>query len=74
MNVKIGDSVISRFGPATIVGLELTPGPNFNEGVPVTIVGIESIKANKVVFSLSNGHWAYSDQIKVINNVSVSRL
>lgn len=74
MNVKIGDSVISCFGPAKIVGMELTPGPGFKDGDPISVIGIESIKANKVVFDLSDGHWVYSDQIRVINNVSVSRL
>jgi hypothetical protein len=74
VNIKIGDSVHSCFGIAKIEGMTLTTGPFDKDGDPVSVVGIESVKAGKVVFDLSNGHWAYSNQITAINNVSVSRL
>lgn len=74
MNIKIGDTVICRFGEAKIEGLTLTSGPGVANGDSVSVVGIESVKAGKVVFDLDNGKWQWSHQIKVINGVSVSRL
>jgi hypothetical protein len=74
VNIKIGDTVICRFGTAKVVGLTLTSGPNVASGDPVPVVGIESVKAGKVVFDLDIGKWQWSHQIKAINGVSVSRL
>lgn len=74
MNIKIGDTVLCRFGEAKIERMTLTPCPGVVSGDSVSVVGIESVKAGKVVFDLDNGHWQWSHQIMAINNVSVSRL
>ena len=74
MNIKIGDTVLCRFGTAKIEGLILTSGPGVASGDSVSAVGIESVKAGKVVFDLDIGKWQWSHQIKAINGVSISRL
>jgi len=48
---------------AMVTGLTLTKEPREKYGVDVSRVSIEEIAANRVLFSLDDGHWAYSDQI-----------
>lgn len=68
--IKINDTIHYRpsFGSGprtevTVVGLTVTDYPREKYGKDVTEVDIELVKQNKVVFSLSNGRWAYSEQI-----------
>lgn len=77
MNIKIGDEVgyaIGSYRPivgtAKIVSMELTE-PHKAEGVPISIVGLESVKAGRVVFDLDNNKWAYSDQIHSVNGIKI---
>jgi hypothetical protein len=74
MNIKIGDTILSRFGEAKVVGITLTPGPGINYGDSVPVVGVESVLAGKVVFDLDNNHWIWSDQVLAVNKVSIKRL
>mgnify|MGYP001426017399 CR=1 FL=1 len=68
--IKIGDSVVWRGGfgmdmplSATVEGMELTDNPREKYGESVDEVDLYSVRENRVVFSLGNGHWCYSEQI-----------
>jgi hypothetical protein len=68
--IKINDTIKYRgsFGggpiqTAKVVHMELTSHPRMKDGVSVQVVGIDSVKANKVVFDLDNNKWCYSDQV-----------
>lgn len=72
MKIKVGDTVMWRGGfgscvplPAIIDRMEVTTHPRCKYGKMVDEVAIELIEANRVLFTLDNGHWAYSEQIKV---------
>jgi hypothetical protein len=72
MIIKVGDRVNWRggFGAdtpkiATITGMDITEQPREKYGESVEEVDIDLIRQNRVLFSLDNGHWAYSDQIEV---------
>jgi hypothetical protein len=69
--IKLGDTVSYRgaFGggplkSAIVEGLTITKYPREKDGKDVVEVNIVDVKANKVVFDLSDGHWCYSDQVK----------
>lgn len=71
MKVKIGDAVKWKgaFGmdaPRTVhvVEMEVTDTPRSKYGKQVTEVDVELIKKNRVLFTLDNGTWAYSEQIE----------
>lgn len=68
--VKVGDKVewIGGFGtmPAqvvTVTGLELTDRARSKYGKPVNEVCWSDVLENRVLFTLSTGNWAYSEQI-----------
>lgn len=69
--IKLGDTVSYRGSwgynyhstIATVEGLTLTQYPREKYGKSVKEVNIDDVKANKVVFDLSDGHWAYASQI-----------
>ena len=68
--IKINDTIkySDMFGDgdmnsAKVVGMEVSSHPRMKDGVPAYIVGKDLVRANKVVFSLDNGHWCYSDQV-----------
>ena len=70
-SIKIGDDVKWRgcFGmdaarTATVTGMEITDLPRQKYGKKVNAVPVSLVRANRVVFNLSNGHWAYADQIE----------
>jgi hypothetical protein len=69
--IKLGDTISYRgafgSGPlksATVEYLKLTQYPREKYGEDVEEVNIDDVKANKVVFGLSDGYWCYSDQVK----------
>jgi len=68
--VKIGDYVMWRgcFGAdkprrVRVTGLDVTDHPREKYGEEVDSVSWDLVRQNRVVFSLSNDSWAYSDQI-----------
>jgi len=68
--VKVGDTVLWRgaFGSAPaqkakVVDMELTAGPRQKYGDTVEEAPWKAVLENRVLFTLDNGHWAYSDQI-----------
>lgn len=68
--IKINDTITYRgsfgSGPrksAKVVGLTVTKYPREKVGKDVDNVNVELVKQNKVLFSLDDGHWAYSEQI-----------
>lgn len=70
--IKINDTIKYRgfFGAGNLIEakverMELSKYPRMRDGDSVQVVDIESVRANKVVFSLSNGHWCYSDQVVI---------
>ena len=68
--LKIGDPVIWRGSwgsdapmEATVTHLEVTEQPREKYGREVPEVLWTTVRANHVVVSLDNGHWAYGSQI-----------
>lgn len=68
--INVGDTVTYRgaFGrdlpkQAVVRGLTLTDEPRSKYGQEVLSVGVDSVKANRVLFDLDDNHWCYSDQI-----------
>ena len=71
MNIKIGDTLVCvihgvRY-ESKIENIEIVERAGEKNGIPVPVVGIETVKANKAVFDLKNGKFAYSDQVLEIN-------
>lgn len=71
--IKIGDTVHWRgcFGmnapmSAKVVCMELTEYPRSKNGVEVDEVTVDMVAKNRVLFTLDNNHWAYSEQIEII--------
>jgi hypothetical protein len=68
--IKIGDSITYRgcFGSdrpkqAVVEHMEVTAQRRSKYGESVREVGVDMVKENRVLFSLSDGHWCYSDQV-----------
>lgn len=74
MKIKVGDTVMWRGSwgsekpePAVVTSLTVTEtSRDKHGGVEVEEVDEELVIQNRVLFSLANGHWAYSDQISTI--------
>jgi hypothetical protein len=49
--------------PAVVETMEVTDMPRMKEGRDVDEVSWDLVRANRVVFGLDNGHWAYGEQI-----------
>ena len=71
--ISIGDRVRYRGGfgidpqtEATVIGMDLTEEPREKYGQPVETVPVETVLANRVLFSLDDSHWAYSEQIDAV--------
>ena len=71
--VKIGDTVLWRGGwgsdaplEAVVDGLDITDEPREKYGTPVQEAYWSDVQDNRVLFSLSNGHWAYGSQISEV--------
>lgn len=76
MTVKVGDKVMWRgaFGNdepecATVTSLSITDEPNDKYGKEVSEVSWDLVENERVVFTLDNGHWAYSHQISKIERL-----
>ena len=52
--------------PAKIVSMELCQHEREKYGIPVTEA--HDIDKNRLVVSLDNGHWAYGEQLSLINH------
>jgi len=69
--LKVGDKVTWRgtWGQerapqvVTVEGMEITDGPREKYGRDVKEVDWDVVEDNRVIFTLSNGKWAYSEQI-----------
>ena len=68
--IKVGDTIMYRgcFGsdaPKQVVvdGLTLTDETRSKYGLDVREVFIKDVKANRVLFSLNDGHWCYAEQV-----------
>lgn len=68
--LKIGDKVMWRgsFGwddpaPAIVVAMEVTEEPREKFGNPVDEIEWNVVEENRVLVTLDNGHWAYSEQL-----------
>ena len=64
--LKLGDTVMSRFGKAKIERMELTEQPREKYGEEVEEVSWHWVKKNMVMFDLDNGHWSYSENISQV--------
>ena len=74
MKIKIGDMITYRGGFGTespkrvsVVGLTLTDTPRSKYGEDVREVARWQIDDNRVLFSLDDGHWCYSEQVTIPN-------
>lgn len=74
--IKIGDTVEWRgaFGmqepkPAKVIGMEVTEWPRDKYGETVEEADWKLVQQNRVLFTLDNGHWAYSEQIKPLTRI-----
>jgi hypothetical protein len=68
--IKIGDTINYRgcFGSdrpkqAIVEHMEVTAQRRSKYGESVKEVSVDMVKENRVLFSLSDGHWCYSDQV-----------
>lgn len=68
--INIHDTITYRPGfgfqppvKVKVIGLTLTQHPREKYGQEVLSVKMADVKANKVLFDLDNGHWAYSEQV-----------
>ena len=68
--VSVGDTVLwaGGFGAghprlAVIESIQVTELPREKYGTDVGQVSWKRVMENRVVFSLTNGHWAYAEQI-----------
>jgi hypothetical protein len=71
-NIKIGDKVVYRgawgsLQPVTVTveSMDITQEPRDKYGDEVKEATFDQIRQNRVLFVLSDGHWAYSDQIDI---------
>jgi hypothetical protein len=69
--IKVGDTInyATFFGggpvkSAKVETLTLTEHPREKYGQEVLAADIESVKSNRVVFGLDDGHWCYGSQVK----------
>lgn len=58
----VGDKVMSRYGEATVIGIERTAEEGDKYGVKVEEVSW----LDNFIVDLSNGHWSYKENIKKI--------
>ena len=63
--IKIGDKVDTRFGIATIIGIEICERAGDKYGMPA--IAFDEEDKNRCVFDLDNKHWQYGTQITKIN-------
>ena len=70
--VKIGDVVNWKgcFGldaprSAKVVSMELTQFPREKYGNTIYTATADQVASNRVLFTLDNGHWCYSEQIEI---------
>ena len=59
----IGDKVMSRYGEATIIGIERTAEEGEKYGVKVEEVSW----LDNFIVDLSNGHWSYKENIRMLD-------
>ena len=62
--IRIGDKVDTRFGIATIIGIEICERAGDKYGVAKIAVYEED--KNRCVFDLDNEHWQYGNQITTL--------
>ena len=77
--IRVGDEIVYRpawgTGPATRVcveSMEVTLYPREKYGDPADEVDVVLVEQNRVVMTLDNGHWAYSDQVDLEASKEVS--
>ena len=68
--LKVGDNVSWRrcWGVGApvetrVCAMEVTLRPRSKHGDAATVVSWDTVKQNRVIFTLSSGHWAYASQI-----------
>ena len=71
--VRVGDTVSWRGGfgmdparPAVVTGMEITEEPRSKYGYEVQEAPWDLVRANRVLFTLDTGNWAYAEQIRPI--------
>jgi hypothetical protein len=68
--LRIGDNVSWRcswgaggIAVARVCAMEVTEHPRSKTGDAATVVSWDTVKQNRVIFTLSSGKWAYASQI-----------
>lgn len=76
--IKIGDRVVYRPGwgsmlpvTVTVLTMDLTSEPRDKYGDSVKEASFDLIRQNRILFVLSDSHWAYSDQIDLNATVNL---
>jgi hypothetical protein len=76
---RVGDEIVYRpswgSGVETVVrieSMEVTRYPREKYGHPADEVDVGLVEENRVVMTLDNGHWAYSDQVDLEASREVS--
>lgn len=64
--ITIGMCVDTKHGKATITGIEMVEPGHSDGGIEMT--EIWACDKDRCVFDLDNGHWAYGDQITLVNS------
>ncbi len=77
--IRIGDTIVYRPGfnsgpptKAVVDGLTITEHPREKYGNDVSCVDEDLVRKNRVLFSLADGHWCYSEQIDLSKTVPAS--
>lgn len=65
--IKVGDSIGTKYGIVQVRGIELMPVIGMTED-GITMEGIWLSLKDYCVFDLSNGHWARGGDINYIQN------
>ena len=61
--IKKGTKVLTKFGEAKVVSIDLCQQEGDKEGIRVDKIWVDL--KDRCVFDMDNGHWAYGYQVEV---------
>ena len=64
--LRVGDTVESQYGDASVTSITLTNQRHGKEGRDVPYIHWLLVKKGWVVVDLANGHWQYGDQVSPV--------
>ena len=63
-HLTLGETVISKYGPAKIIKIELCDKPGDKYGIDIKSIPVDLV--NRCIFDLDNGHWSYGENLDYI--------